>query len=54
MLRVNVGGVIAMTREAAAVMAERAADGAIVNVSSIEGPAAGLTATATTRPRKPP
>ena len=36
MLRVNVGGVIAMTREAAAVMAERGG-GAIVNVSSIEG-----------------
>jgi len=34
LLRVNVGGVIAMTREAAAVM-ERG--GAIVNVSSIEG-----------------
>jgi len=38
MLRVNVGGEIAMTREAAAVMAERApGGGAIVNVSSIEG-----------------
>ena len=37
MLRVNVGGVIAMTREAAAVMVGRAAGGAIVNVSSIEG-----------------
>jgi len=37
MLRVNVGGVIAMTREAAAVMAEHGGGGAIVNVSSIEG-----------------
>jgi len=37
MLRVNVGGVIAITREAAAVMVGRAAGGAIVNVSSIEG-----------------
>jgi 3-oxoacyl-[acyl-carrier protein] reductase len=42
LLRVNVGGVIAMSREAAAVMAP-AGGGAIVNVSSIEGlqPAAG-------------
>jgi NAD(P)-dependent dehydrogenase (short-subunit alcohol dehydrogenase family) len=41
LLRVNVGGVIAMTREAAAVMGPDG--GAIVNVSSIEGlqPAAG-------------
>jgi 3-oxoacyl-[acyl-carrier protein] reductase len=37
MLRVNVGGVITMTREAAAVMVGRATGGAIVNVSSIEG-----------------
>jgi len=37
MLRVNVGGVIAMTRDAAAVMAEHGDGGAIVNVSSIEG-----------------
>ena len=37
MLRVNVGGVIAMTREAAAVMSEHGNSGAIVNVSSIEG-----------------
>lgn len=38
MLRVNVGGVIAMTQDAAAVMAEHAGGGgAIVNVSSIEG-----------------
>jgi len=37
MLRVNVGGVIAMTREAAAVMAEHGGGDAIVNVSSIEG-----------------
>ena len=37
MLRVNVGGVIAMTREAAAVMVGRAGCGAIVNVGSIEG-----------------
>jgi len=36
MLRVNVGGVIAMTQGAAAVMAEHGG-GAIVNVSSIEG-----------------
>ena len=36
MLRVNVGGVIAMTRDAAALMAEHGG-GAIVNVSSIEG-----------------
>ncbi len=35
MLRVNVGGVIAMTREAAASMGERG--GSIVNVASIEG-----------------
>jgi NAD(P)-dependent dehydrogenase (short-subunit alcohol dehydrogenase family) len=34
LLRVNVGGVIAMTREAAALMGD---GGAIVNVSSIEG-----------------
>jgi len=37
MLRVNVGGVIAMTREAAAVMAEHSSGGAIVNIGSIEG-----------------
>ncbi len=36
LLRVNVGGVAAMTREAASVMAERGS-GAIVNISSIEG-----------------
>jgi NAD(P)-dependent dehydrogenase (short-subunit alcohol dehydrogenase family) len=36
MLRVNVGGVMAMTREAATAMRDRAG-GAIVNVSSIEG-----------------
>ncbi len=35
MLRVNVGGVIAMTREAAASMGDRG--GSIVNVASIEG-----------------
>ena len=35
MLRVNVGGVIAMTREAAALMRDHG--GAIVNISSIEG-----------------
>ena len=34
MLRVNVGGVAAMTREAAALMPS---GGAIVNISSIEG-----------------
>lgn len=37
LLRVNVGGVIAMTREAAAVMLESDRGGAIVNVASIEG-----------------
>ncbi len=41
MLRINVGGVAAMTREAAAIMAtyDRQADGAgsIVNIASIEG-----------------
>jgi len=43
MLRVNVGGVIAMTREAAAVMVEEGSGGAIVNIGSIEGlqPAVG-------------
>jgi 3-oxoacyl-[acyl-carrier protein] reductase len=43
MLRVNVAGVVAMTREAAAVMGAQERGGAIVNVSSIEGlqPAAG-------------
>ncbi len=35
MLRVNVGGVIAMTREAAALLGDRG--GSIVNVASIEG-----------------
>ena len=37
MLRVNVGGVIAMTRAAAASMTQAGRSGAVVNISSVEG-----------------